>query len=153
MVITLKVVMVVAVAAVNAPAGQIANAQKKIIVVVPVLVKVKINMKDKFLNWSAWGATLLHVITCGIPTVMALFGLALPFFSIPRTVMIGLLIISGGLIAGSFMAYRTSCACGCDAKAKKWQKINLAIVSTLYTITLLGHLLGNGKIASIAPCH
>ncbi|MDR2760798.1 MAG: hypothetical protein LBB09_03040 [Rickettsiales bacterium] len=109
-------------------------------------------MKDKFLNWGVWGVAFFHIAVCGIPFAAALLGFALPFLAVPGTVMVGLLILSGGLIAAASLRICKG-SCGCNGKGNKWQKINLAAISLWYVVALLGHFLGNSKITDAMPCH
>jgi peptidoglycan biosynthesis protein MviN/MurJ (putative lipid II flippase) len=102
------------------------------------------------MNIGIYGTTSLHFITCGLPFIIAIVNtivnspIELPFkvyFS--KNIMVSLLILSGILLAISFVMYFKNC--NCDLKNKKTQKITLIICSAMYILAILGHFININK--------
>jgi hypothetical protein len=96
-------------------------------------------MKTKLINTATCCSVGFHFIVCGLPLIIALLGGTLSFAGfIGKPIMLGLLVLSGIMIAISICAFMKN-KCDCNAKSRKWHIAMLAIASLLYSVALAGH--------------
>ena len=105
-------------------------------------------MKNKVVKIGIVASILPHVFCCGMPIALSLVGLFAPETThieiIPHWMEVWIFVVSGLLLALSWVLVMRDCGCGCDAchgrRSHRMQKIILAVITVLFVLSLFLHL-------------
>ena len=107
-------------------------------------------MKDKAIKLGVIASILPHLFCCVLPIVLSLIGLFAPEMAhttfIPESVEPWLFVFSAAMLCLSWVLVMRDCPCSeCDEKnTHKKQKIILTVVTMLFVISIVLHLLSHG---------
>jgi len=107
-------------------------------------------MKNKAIKFGLIASILPHLFCCVLPIVLSLIGLFAPEIAhtplIPEWVEPWLFVFSSLMLGISWILVLQDCPCAeCDAKDNhKKQKIILSIITGLFIISVILHLLSHG---------
>lgn len=105
-------------------------------------------MKNKAVKFGIAATILPHIFCCGLPILLSVIGLIAPdaahFHIIPHAAEPWIFVISGCLLALSWMMVLRECACDCEhchgAHSHRAQKIILGIVTVAFVASILLHV-------------
>ncbi len=108
-------------------------------------------MKNKALKISIIASLLPHVFCCGLPIMLSIIGLIAPdaahFHLIPHWMEPWIFVISGAMLAISWILVLRDCQCGCEhcngTGGHKTQKIILGAITVIFIISIALHLMAH----------
>lgn len=108
-------------------------------------------MKDKAVKISLIATVLPHLFCCGMPIVLSVISLIAPdaahFHIVPHWMEPWIFVISGAMLALSWYMVLRDCGCACNhchgGHSHHKQKIILGIVSVIFIISIILHLLAH----------
>ncbi len=111
----------------------------------------KVSMKNKAIKIGIIASLLPHVFCCGVPIALSVISLFVPRIAhaefIPHWFEPWLFVFSGLMLALSWYLVVRDCRCDCDhchgAHNHKTQKIILAIITAVFIISILLHVIAH----------
>ena len=108
-------------------------------------------MKNKAVKIGIIATIAPHIFCCGIPMTLAIMGLIAPdmahFHILPHWMEPWLFVFSGAMLGLSWILVWHDCGCECkhcdSGKPHKTQKIILGVISIIFIISLILHLLSH----------
>ena len=104
-------------------------------------------MKNKAVKFGIIASLLPHLFCCVLPVVLSLLGLFIPEIAhtelVPEWIESWLFVFSGLMLCLSWVLILRDCPCAeChDKNTHKGQKIILAVITVLFIISVILHLL------------
>lgn len=108
-------------------------------------------MKNKAVKIGILATIFPHIFCCGIPMALAIIGLIAPdaahFHLLPHWMEPWLFVFSGLMLGLSWWMVMRDCECEChncnNAKSHKTQKIILGVISVMFIISLVLHMISH----------
>ncbi len=108
-------------------------------------------MKNRAVKIGIVASLLPHVFCCGAPIVLSLVGLFAPEFAhaeiVPHWLEPWLFVFSGVMLILSWVLVLRDCRCACDccrgASAHRRSKIILGVITGIFIISIILHLLSH----------
>lgn len=105
-------------------------------------------MKNKAIKIGIFASVLPHIFCCGLPIVLSVVSLVAPdaahFHIVPHWMEPWIFVISGAMLALSWLMVARDCHCDCDhchgGHSHRTQKIILSLVTVLFVISIALHL-------------
>lgn len=109
------------------------------------------DMKNKAVKIGIVASLLPHVFCCGIPIALSIAGLVAPeaahIHILPHWMEPWLFVVSGCMLAISWLMVTSDCDCECDAchtqNPHRIQKIILAVITVIFMISVVLHLIAH----------
>lgn len=106
-------------------------------------------MKNKAIKISLIATVLPHVFCCGLPIVLSVVGLVAPdaahFHIIPHWMEPWIFMVSGAMLALSWLLVLRECGCECNhchgGHSHRVQKIILSVVMLLFVLSVVLHII------------
>lgn len=109
-------------------------------------------MKNKAVKIGFFASLLPHIFCCGMPIVLSVISLFAPELAhtdaiIPEWIEPWLFVFSAGMLGVSWVLVVRDCHCACNhchgSASHHMQKIVLAIVTIIFIISILLHLMAH----------
>ena len=105
-------------------------------------------MKNKAVKIGIVASILPHVFCCGLPIALSLIGLIAPdaahWSLIPHWMEPWIFVMSGLMLAPSWLMVLRDCACACDhchgGHSHRTQKIILGVITAIFMVSIILHL-------------
>ncbi len=126
---------------------------KKIYIISPNVCKRNL-MKNKAVKVGIIATIVPHIFCCGLPMLLAFAGLVVPdvahYHLVPHWMEPWLFVFSGVMLLVSWCLIWRDCRCSCPGcggkKSHRAQKIILVIVSVLFLISLVLHVVSHTHV-------